>query len=73
MQAFLSLHPTVARIALGAIVGAFEAIKTDRAAFLTWKDWHDAATYSWSTASLRAFMGAVVGACGATGLDWMVF
>ncbi len=52
----------------GALVGAIAAAVVDIQAFRTWKTWHDAETYSWSTASFRWLQGAALGVITAVGI-----
>lgn len=51
----------------GALAGAAAAARVDYETFLSWKSFHDAATYNWSTAAWRWFQGAVFGAVVAVG------
>ncbi len=60
-------HPIVIAMLKGAGSGAVSAAWIDLLAFKSWKCWHDAAVYDWSTASWRWFQGAVVGALTAAG------
>lgn len=50
------LQYDVVRIVWGGFTGA---LMVDILAFRSWKSWNDAATYSWSVASLRWAQGAV--------------
>lgn len=56
VQAFLQ-YPLAQTVIAGILTG----IAGDIAAFRAWKSWNDAATYSWSTFTFRAFQGGVVG------------
>lgn len=55
-------------IAHGALTGLLGAAAADIHAFRTWKSFHDAATYSWSTAAFRWLQGAILGAIAAAGM-----
>lgn len=64
LGAFLALdwtpflrHPVV-QATLG---GLGSAMLVDYANFRSWKSWHDAMEYSWSTATLRWVQGALGG------------
>lgn len=57
-------HPLV----YGAISGVLAAAKGDYHAFQTFKNFHDFADYSWSTALWRWVQGAVIGVGTAAGL-----
>lgn len=52
----------------GAINGVFAAAVVDIHAFVTWKSFQDAATYSWKTAAFRWVQGAGMGFLTAAGL-----
>ena len=58
------LHSTFVQ---GAVTGVLAAAAVDFAAFRSWKSFHDAATYQWTTALFRWFQGAVVGGVAALG------
>lgn len=55
-------------IVAGAVSGILGAAAADFAAFRSWKNVHDAASYDWQTAAWRWFQGAVIGAAGGAGL-----
>jgi hypothetical protein len=58
-------HSTYAH---GALVGAVAAAGVDFQAFRSWKNFHDAEQYSWSTAIFRWIQGAVLGVVTAVGI-----
>lgn len=61
--------PVVHRLVLAALGGAGVAAATDYHAFIgSWHNWHDVATYDWSTATFRWLQGAALGIAGALGL-----
>jgi hypothetical protein len=72
MKAWLLLHPSVTAIAVGALSGAVGAARADRAAFQSWKSWHDAFAYDWAIASFRWFQGAVLGALAASPIGYLL-
>lgn len=53
---------------IGLITGLGSAMWTDLQAFRAWKDWHDAATYGWGTATFRWAQGASLGLLTGLGL-----
>ena len=53
----------------GALAGLISAALVDFAAFRSWKNFHDAAEYDWSTASWRWCQGAIVGAVTSSGIS----
>jgi hypothetical protein len=64
----IALHSAAAK---GALSGALAAAVVDFHAFTTWKSFHDAATYNWSTASWRWLQGAITGALVGGGMFWV--
>lgn len=63
------MHLTPFEIAIlhGAVSGMVAAAGVDIHAFMQWKNWHDAATYDWGTATFRWAAGAILGAATAAG------
>lgn len=63
------LHSAAMR---GALAGAISAAIVDVHAFMSWKSFNDAITYSWGTALFRWCQGAVSGALVGAGYGAMV-
>ena len=54
------------------IAGITTAIAVDIQAFRDFKDWHDAANYSWKKVSFCILQGAIIGALSSIG-SWLAF